>query len=559
MFSNFDFKTVSKKQIECEERIWKSVKQSSQLADIRHLIEECNFKQALSMLDFLLGPNKEPIALEKVYSALILRSNLYCELGRLSDAKNDLEKAVMLMPNVLEAYWRLSNVEKRRGQTGRAEVALLLGLKVDPGDEHLNEKLAIIRAEDKVLPSVSVKKDPKEERKVRDKQNIAGIEFSMLLPKSSDFVKSVLTGSLSMLKKMWKPELKEFTFGTIKSPLMHLLIHGATRLRICDKPDGSSSGPLSESKLAEYKAVIDFLFDQGCRLDARDEIGYTAVSYATCMPPQPDLLEYLLSKGADPNLQSVFGCHPLVCAVQMQNCQTAAILLRYGANPHLGTNDGVTPHAMAGINREMVATIEKYTCPKKPGKVCNHCGALKVGLSRCAGCRVVFYCSKRCQAKNWAEHKTTCKVKAASHKRLLIANGTDGFYVQIEDPLKPVRDVMAYGDMDFKSYYEKNTKLKKAEDIIKDKINKEGNIIVKVQIPLGLADGYFAGGLLLVYNQDRSFCTRCSADDLDGKEVVKIIKDDGVGGLKAYFWAFMEPGKQELVLVTDPVLPAQSW
>ena len=29
-------------------------------------------------------------------------------------------------------------------------------------------------------------------------------------------------------------------------------------------------------------------------------------------------------------------------------------------------------------------------------------------LNRCAGCKIVFYCNKQCQASHWKEHKTIC-------------------------------------------------------------------------------------------------------------------------------------------------------
>ena len=45
------------------------------------------------------------------------------------------------------------------------------------------------------------------------------------------------------------------------------------------------------------------------------------------------------------------------------------------------------------------------TCRKKPVK--------KSDLSRCTGCKCVYYCSKDCQRAHWPEHKKTCNPNVA--------------------------------------------------------------------------------------------------------------------------------------------------
>ena len=37
------------------------------------------------------------------------------------------------------------------------------------------------------------------------------------------------------------------------------------------------------------------------------------------------------------------------------------------------------------------------------------------GLRFCSKCRVVKYCCKECQLRDWVNHKTTCKVEAMHH------------------------------------------------------------------------------------------------------------------------------------------------
>ena len=42
------------------------------------------------------------------------------------------------------------------------------------------------------------------------------------------------------------------------------------------------------------------------------------------------------------------------------------------------------------------------------GKVCNQCGKSDVQLKACSKCKIVKYCSKKCQCADWKEHKKTC-------------------------------------------------------------------------------------------------------------------------------------------------------
>ena len=47
------------------------------------------------------------------------------------------------------------------------------------------------------------------------------------------------------------------------------------------------------------------------------------------------------------------------------------------------------------------------------GKACKCCGATDVPVFKCAGCKVVWYCSPECQKKDWKErgenkHKIQC-------------------------------------------------------------------------------------------------------------------------------------------------------
>jgi hypothetical protein len=77
-------------------------------------------------------------------------------------------------------------------------------------------------------------------------------------------------------------------------------------------------------------AQIALLLDQGAVLDARDELGRTALMLAV-MRNRPDVARLLLDRGADPNVADNSGHSPLQQAKQAHLGEMAAMLERSGA------------------------------------------------------------------------------------------------------------------------------------------------------------------------------------------------------------------------------------
>ena len=102
-------------------------------------------------------------------------------------------------------------------------------------------------------------------------------------------------------------------------------------------------------------------------------------------------------------------------------------------------------------------------------------------------------------------------------------------------------------------------------DVYADEWQKSGNLLVKIQPELKTrADGERGAAVshdadMLVYNEKRNFQCFLDPKKLDAKDLLSVIEEKGVGGIKGYFWVFMEKGKSDLVVITDPILPAQSW
>lgn len=88
------------------------------------------------------------------------------------------------------------------------------------------------------------------------------------------------------------------------------------------------------------------LLEKKCPLDALDHEGITALHHCV-LNDAAELADVLLAHGANPNcLIPDTWVSPLTIAALEKNEQLAQLLLRYKANPHQKTRDGLTP---AGI------------------------------------------------------------------------------------------------------------------------------------------------------------------------------------------------------------------
>ena len=316
--------------------------------------------------------------------------------------------------------------------------------------------------------------------------------------------------------------------------------------------------------LDNYKSVIDFLFDQGARLDARDFAGYTAIMHASGHLPQPELLQHLLSKGSDPNSRSAFGTTALMSATMQQNVDEIDILLRYEADPKIPCNDGVTPFSIAQKFRHVIAVYHRHMMPEMPARKCEKCSAK--GTKRCTKCRVVYYCGRDCQVGDWTNHKSRCKKYCKSHKRVVIKPiENDGvFYTQNDYRSKIMKDVMNVDIPTYRPQSQGRADVKSLFDTYNEEWNKNGNMLLKIQAEVKNDSNHnWYPNMqkdLLVYNEKRNFRCMIDCQQLEGQELLSIIRDKGIGKVKAYFWAFMEPGKpEELTIITDPIHRAQTW
>jgi hypothetical protein len=117
--------------------------------------------------------------------------------------------------------------------------------------------------------------------------------------------------------------------------------------------------------------------------------------------------------------RSVYGSVALTDATSNQNEREIDLLLSYGADPHIKYNNSMSPYEFAQRFKRLIAIYHKHLLPPLPEKVCSVCRS-PMGINRCSGCRVVYYCGADCQKSDWRNHKVNCKKHCQSHKRLAI-------------------------------------------------------------------------------------------------------------------------------------------
>jgi hypothetical protein len=391
------------------------------------------------------------------------------------------------------------------------------------------------------------------DKRVREMQNNAGISFNDVItaPTAPMMYHFLNAGDIARVRGLWNADYLKHRITANKNPLIHLPILGRQRL-------------MPTPPLQGYLEVIDFLFEQGVRLDHRDKVGYTALMYAAGQSPQPDLLLHLLQKGADPNVQSVYGTVALMDACMGQNLREIEILLKHGADPHVKDNDGLSPYTFAQPLKKMVALFEKFV--KKPisKKACMKCHS-KTGVHRCGACRVVYYCTKECQTSHWSDHKKLCKLSKKSHKRLKIDNSTQNFHHSL---ISNYAEAALHNHMAQEPFHGQDGASSQPPPELTLNLfqeyqrawNKNGNLILKLQIPLTVGSVVVHSGLILTYDETKRIFCHMNPTEMDGPEVVDLLKCDGICGAKAYFYAYVEKDKpDEIIIITNPVLPAQPW
>ena len=127
-------------------------------------------------------------------------------------------------------------------------------------------------------------------------------------------IRALCNFDVDELQSMFEPEWLSYRATPNHLPITSLVVALAQR----------TSAPKQEA-LPKYTAILEWLIDEGARVDARDIGGYTALGHAAAHTPVLSLAEVLLRKGANVNDQNRFGATVLMSAVmsaQVNSCQS---------------------------------------------------------------------------------------------------------------------------------------------------------------------------------------------------------------------------------------------
>ncbi len=119
------------------------------------------------------------------------------------------------------------------------------------------------------------------------------------------------------------------TIGCSQQPLLHEV------LSWCDEET-------LRYRFHDYAEVIKALVRAGAPLEARDELGNTALMQA-CLAGQLRIIRLLLHLGANPNAANEDGETPLTATSDLGPPEAVRELIRWGADVNHRTRDGYTP------------------------------------------------------------------------------------------------------------------------------------------------------------------------------------------------------------------------
>ena len=166
-------------------------------------------------------------------------------------------------------------------------------------------------------------------------------------------------------------------------------------------------------------------------------------------------------------------------------------------------------------------------------------------MKRCGRCRVTLYCGKECQKEHWTKggHKQRCEEGVWAHPSRY------PYMTTVSSVRNADRPTLAMSGG-------------KTEDCVASQASVPANksFVVKVQRPFTFAD-VDAPKDLMVYNVDKSVHVFIREETPGYASLVKKITEEGIFGLKAFFWAEKAPelGTGVIKVFPGQFAPQQDW
>lgn len=304
---------------------------------------------------------------------------------------------------------------------------------------------------------------------------------------------------------------------------------------------------VTQKKLGMVKLLIKY----GASLEVKDALGFTPLFYACGRAANVEIAKYLIEECKASFVSRTYaGMTCLHCAAFVGATDVVKLLLKHGADPQATCNDGKTPFDQARTSPEIRLLLHKAnrdadSSAAKRAASCANCGKVVEKMKRCGRCRVTLYCGKECQKEHWTKggHKKRCEEGVLAHPSRYPYMTTVSSVRNADRPTLS----MTGG---------------KTEECVASQSSVPANksFVVKVQRPFTFADSD-APKDLMVYNVDKSVHVFIREETPGYASLVKKITEEGIFGLKAFFWAEKAPelGTGVIKVFPGQFAPQQDW
>lgn len=296
---------------------------------------------------------------------------------------------------------------------------------------------------------------------------------------------------------------------------------------------------VTQKKLPMVKLLIKY----GASVEVKDSLGFTPVFYACGRAANIEIAKYLIEEcNASIVSRTNAGMTCLHCAAYVGAIDVVKLLLKHGADPQASCSEGKTPFDQARTSPEIRKLLHEAnknanSSLAKRAASCANCGQAVEKLMRCARCYVTLYCGRECQKQHWKKggHREKCEEGILAHpsrysfmpsiSNVSLSSG------KTEDSTASQRAVPA-----------------------------GKTFVVRVQRPVTTMDPD-APKDLMVYNKDKSVHVVIRQETPGYASLVKKITEEGIYGLKGFFWAERAPSIGEGMIRVFPgqFAPVQDW
>lgn len=156
----------------------------------------------------------------------------------------------------------------------------------------------------------------KNDHPVRTSMARVGEDFPYHLAREPNqpLIRALCDFDLDKLQFIFEPEWLSYRATPNHLPITSLVVALAQR----------TTAPKAEA-VPKYVSILEWLLDEGARVDARDVGGYTALGHAAAHTPVLSMAGVLLLKGANVNYQNRFGASVLMSAVMAAEVSRLAL------------------------------------------------------------------------------------------------------------------------------------------------------------------------------------------------------------------------------------------